>query len=77
MPALVCPLTPFAWLTEAGTKGLETVVTVELEPSGDGTRIRLTHAGFADETMRDGHEEGWREALSRNLEEAFGQQQPA
>jgi Activator of Hsp90 ATPase homolog 1-like protein len=35
------------------------VVTVELAPSGGGTRLRLTHAGFLDEESRDGHEQAW------------------
>jgi uncharacterized protein YndB with AHSA1/START domain len=45
------------WVTGAGgTKGAETVLTVELEPRGEGTLIRLTHAGFPDEESRAGHE---------------------
>lgn len=67
-------LVEFTWVTEAGTKGVETVVTVELKPRDDGTLLRLTHAGFADEESRDGHQEGWRVALSENLEKATNQQ---
>lgn len=63
-------LVEFTWVTEAGSKGVETVVAVELEPRDDGTLLRLTHAGFADEESRDGHEEGWRVALNENLEAA-------
>ncbi len=53
-------LIEITWLTgEGGTRGAETVVTVELEPNGSGTFIRLTHAGFPDEESRRQHEEAW------------------
>ena len=66
-------LVEFTWVTAAGTKGVETVVTVELEPGDGGTLLRLTHQGFVDEESRDGHEKGWLVALSENLEEASRQ----
>jgi uncharacterized protein YndB with AHSA1/START domain len=53
-------LVEITWVTgDGGTKGTETVVKVELESNGNGTRLRLTHVGFPDEESRDQHEQAW------------------
>jgi uncharacterized protein YndB with AHSA1/START domain len=53
------------WLTGvAGTKGAETVVSVELAPEGTGTRLRLTHAGFPDEVTAKQHADAWPQVLA-------------
>jgi len=57
-------LVEMTWLTgPAGTKGAETVVTVELTPDDKGTNLRLTHAGFYDAASRDQHEQAWKQIL--------------
>lgn len=53
-------LVELTWVTgTGGTKGAETVVTVELTPHGQGTHLRLMHAGFVDEESRTGHAHAW------------------
>jgi uncharacterized protein YndB with AHSA1/START domain len=66
-----CQLVELTWLTgPMGTKGAETVVTVELIPDENSTLLRLTHAGFSDEESRDGHKEAWPMVLAQ-LEECL------
>ena len=60
-------LVELTWVT-AATKGVETVVTVELEPRGTGTHIRLLHRGFPDDESRKQHDEAWPKVLAQ-LEE--------
>ena len=61
------------WLTgEAGTKGAETVVTIELTPLEHGTQLKLTHAGFPDAETRDGHKEAWPVGLA-HLDKCVGE----
>ncbi len=56
-------LVELTWVTAAGTKGAETVVTIDLTSTTKGTLLRLTHAGFLDEEARDGHAEAWPKGL--------------
>jgi uncharacterized protein YndB with AHSA1/START domain len=64
-------LVQMTWLTAAGTKGAETVITIELTPRDDGgTELTLTHAGFSDDESRKGHEAAWPAGL-KQLDKEF------
>lgn len=66
-------LVELTWITAAGTKGHETVVTIDLSSTDGGTHLCLTHAGFADEQSKEGHAAAWPDALQL-LDEAYGRE---
>jgi len=58
-------LVQMTWVTAAGTRGVETVVTVQLSPHGSGTTLKLEHAGFPDEESRRRHDAAWPQVLQQ------------
>jgi uncharacterized protein YndB with AHSA1/START domain len=46
------------WVSEA-TRGVESIVTLTLEPQGDATRLSLRHANVPDDELGRQHEMGW------------------
>lgn len=43
----------------------ESLLTILIEPDGDGTALSLTHENFPDEASQADHERGWTDCLSR------------
>lgn len=50
------------WVSE-GTRGLESLLTISLEPEGDATRVTLCHSGVPDDDFGRQHGEGWAHML--------------
>ncbi len=64
-------LVQLTWLTgEGGTKGAETVITVELTPNDSGTLLQLTHEGFPDQESLEAHHQAWPMVLEQ-LEKCY------
>jgi len=52
----------------------DTVVTFELAPEGDGTRLRVVHDGWTEPVPAEwaGFEEGWKQKLDQDLPRVLG-----
>jgi uncharacterized protein YndB with AHSA1/START domain len=54
----------FTWRTEGAPISFGvTLVTVDFAPQGGHTEVRITHDGFKQPEIRDGHGEGWNASL--------------
>ncbi|GAA1037219.1 SRPBCC domain-containing protein [Virgisporangium ochraceum] len=53
----------FTWLWDG--EDAETLVTVELTPTADGTRLVLRHERFVDDEAAKSHAQGWDDCLDR------------
>ncbi|MHA6333839.1 SRPBCC family protein [Qipengyuania sp. CAU 1752] len=55
------------WLTgngsHEGTWGAETILKIQVLPSDNGTKLKLTHSGFVSDESRDAHAANWPIAL--------------
>jgi NAD(P)-dependent dehydrogenase (short-subunit alcohol dehydrogenase family)/uncharacterized protein YndB with AHSA1/START domain len=61
------------WVSGAGgTDGAETVVTIELLPHEGGTRVQLTHTGFASAAAGERHGAAWPSVLERMFDRLSG-----
>lgn len=65
------------WVTgRDGTEGAETVVRIELDPTGPGTVLRLTHGGFASDESAHRHAGAWPQILIHLDEVLTGSRRP-
>jgi uncharacterized protein YndB with AHSA1/START domain len=64
-------LLEFTWVSEA-TRGLESRVTIEIEPSRGGADLVLTHGGLPDDELARSHEGGWKSIVANLAERIAG-----
>ena len=66
----------FTWSWEEGPEQVmagseNSLVVVDFLEDGDGTLVKLTHSGFANEEIRGMHEHGWNAVLGRLEDRVF------
>ena len=55
----------FTWTWPNSSPERESLVTLTLRPAGSGTELHFVHEQFFDEAVRDGHKQGWTDALDK------------
>jgi uncharacterized protein YndB with AHSA1/START domain len=55
----------FSWNRPDLAPGPESLVTVELRAAGNGTQLVFRHEQFADDAVRDDHQQGWSGTLDK------------
>lgn len=53
------------WDEENPADEVETLLTIDLAPQGNGTELTLTHERFISEESRANHEHGWNSMLDK------------
>jgi uncharacterized protein YndB with AHSA1/START domain len=59
------------WNLEDGSLAKETVVTILLKTTGNGTELTLRQTGLPSAGSKDGHEEGWNSTFDRLADYLF------
>lgn len=62
----------WAWLDEAGKRGHESLVTIELRSLGKKTEMTLRHERFDSKESRDRHDHGWSGSFDKLAEVLAG-----
>ncbi len=62
----------WAWLDEAGKPGHESLVTIDLKPTGKKTEMTLRHERFDSQESRDRHDHGWSGSFDKLAEVLAG-----
>jgi uncharacterized protein YndB with AHSA1/START domain len=55
----------WAWEEDDPKDEVETLISIDITPAGNGSELVFTQTGFATVESRDGHEEGWNRAIDR------------
>jgi uncharacterized protein YndB with AHSA1/START domain len=60
-----------AWIMPGGISAPETLVTIQLKKSGNGTELIFRQTGLTSPDARDGHTQGWNSTFDRLTDYLF------